>query len=159
MTLFVKFKKLSPDAIVPTKATQGAAAYDVYAPYNFPLVPGRQLMPLDLSIELPDGYEAKIEPRSGMSLRGLAVASRDNNPEGTVNVDADVMVGKIDSDYRGNIGVLLKSNEDLTWVIRKGTRIAQLTVYKVEDVEFREVWGEELNLTERGEGGFGSTGK
>lgn len=70
--------------------------------------------------------------------------------------NCDVIQGKIDSDYRGCLGVII-NNQDEEFIIPRGTRIAQLTFYKVEDVEFEEV--EELTQTERNDGGFGSTGK
>ncbi|WP_413532673.1 dUTP diphosphatase [Empedobacter brevis] len=103
----------------------------------------RRLIPTGLSIELPAGYEAQVRPRSGMALKhGLTCL---NSP------------GTIDADYRGEIGVILAnvSNESVT--INDGERIAQLVVAKHETVEWEEA--KDLNETERGAGGFGSTGK
>lgn len=68
----VKIKKLHPDAVIPTKATLGSACYDVYAPCNFEVRPGRSVMPLGLAIELPAGYAAEIRSRSGYSSKGFA---------------------------------------------------------------------------------------
>lgn len=154
----VKIKKLSPDAVIPAKATEGAAAYDVYTPKDFHVCVGRQIILLDIAIELPNGYEAKIEPRSGFSSKGISgfwnQAYYETKPNEMERFDADVISGKVDSDYRGNIGVIVKSN--CNFFIPKGTRLAQLTIYKVENAVFSEV--EELSASERADGGFGHTG-
>lgn len=149
----IKFKPLSELAIMPKKATQGAAAYDVYVPQNTTIRQGRQIVPLDFAMEIPYGYEAKIEPRSGYSSKGM---------EGIYEIDkqrrfdCDVIQGKIDSDYRGCVGVIVRNN-GVQFMIERGTRIAQLTIYKVEDAEFEIV--EDLSETKRGDGGYGSTNK
>ena len=149
----IKFKPLSELAIMPKKATQGAAAYDVYIPQNTTIRQGRQIVPLDFAMEIPYGYEAKIEPRSGYSSKGM---------EGIYEIDkqrrfdCDVIQGKIDSDYRGCVGVIVRNN-GVQFMIERGTRIAQLTIYKVEDAEFEIV--EDLSETKRGDGGYGSTNK
>lgn len=154
----IKFKALSELAFLPKKATEGAAAYDVYLPKNIIIKEGRQIIPLDFAIELPYGYEAKIEPRSGFSskgMEGLSVLSAfDGKSRGRFN--CDVLQGKIDSDYRGCVGVIV-NNQECEFSILRGTRIAQLTIYKVEDAEFEIV--EELTETKRGAGGYGSTNK
>ena len=103
----------------------------------------RQLIPTGLFIELPDGYEAQIRPRSGLAIKsGITVL---NSP------------GTIDADYRGEIKVILinLSNEDFT--IKSGERICQMVIAKHEKAEFVEV--NEISETERGAGGFGHTGK
>lgn len=148
----VKIVKLHSEAILPKRATSGSAAYDVYVPTDYTLKPGRQIIPLGIAIQLPYGYEAKIEPRSGFSSKGMQAQLAAT----TYRIDADVIQGKIDSDYTGEIGVIVKSFENKNYVIKQGTRIAQLTIYKVETANFREV--SELDCTERGQGGFGSTG-
>lgn len=152
LSIPVNMKKLHPDAIMPKKATSGSAAYDVYLPQEVTLQPGRQIIPLGLAIQLPSGYEAKIEPRSGYSVFGMEAKLADSH----YRVDADVIVGKIDSDYRGEIGVIVKANINRNYILDKGQRIAQLTIYKVETVSFEDA--SELGQTERGNGGFGHTG-
>lgn len=103
---------------------------------------GRALIPTGLQIALPQGYEARIQPRSGLALKqGITVL---NTP------------GCIDSDYRGDIGVILINHGTEPFVINQGDRIAQMIVSKVEQVTFDIVT--ELNETNRGSGGFGSTG-
>lgn len=154
----IKFKPLSELAFMPKKATEGSAAYDVYIPKNVIIRQGRQIVPLDFAIEIPYGYEAKIEPRSGFSskrMEGVSVlAAYDGKTVGRFN--CDVIQGKIDSDYRGCVGVIV-NNQDCEFSMIRGTRIAQLTIYKVEDAEFEVV--DELTETDRGDGGFGSTNK
>lgn len=150
--LFVKIKRLSEDAIIPRKATPGSVAYDVFVPRDTFVGFGRQIVPLDLAIELPVGYEAKIEPRSGYSSKGFSGMIADTE----YRLDADVIVGKIDSDYRGNIGVIIHSREPRRFKIHAGQRIAQLTIYKCETASFEEV--AVLSDSQRGDGGFGHSG-
>jgi dUTP pyrophosphatase len=103
----------------------------------------RKLLPTGLYIELPIGYEAQIRPRSGLALkRGLTVL---NTP------------GTIDADYRGEIGVIYDNISDSDYTIKAGDRIAQMWVERVE--RFKPVTVDILPATERGEGGFGSTGQ
>lgn len=148
----VKIKKLNRDAVIPKKATVGSAAYDVYLPREYKVYDGRNILPLDFAIELPIGYETKIEARSGFSAKGIEGMYIGSDE--VKRFDADVITGKVDADYRGNVGVIIYSKE--CFRIRKGTRIAQLTIYKVEDACFNEV--EELTETDRADGGFGHSG-
>ena len=108
------------------------------------IAPGeRALVPTGLAIELPSGYEAQIRPRSGLALKeGITVL---NSP------------GTIDADYRGEIGVLLINLGQRAFSVRRGARIAQLVVARVERVAV--VGAETLTMTARGPGGFGSTGR
>ena len=103
----------------------------------------RCLVPTGLSIALPEGYEAQVRPRSGLALKkGVTVL---NSP------------GTIDADYRGEIGVILVNLSDTEFVIEDGERIAQMVVARYEQVEWEAV--ETLSETERGEGGFGHSGR
>lgn len=131
---------------LPQYATSGSAGMDLRANIENPVLIkplDRKLIPTGLHIALPEGYEAQVRPRSGLALKkGITVL---NTP------------GTIDADYRGDIGVILVnlSNED--YVVQPGERIAQMIINKYEQVEFKLV--ETLDETERGEGGFGHTGK
>lgn len=153
----VKIKRLSEEAFIPQKATKGAVAYDLKVPRLTLVKTGRNIIPLDFAIELPDGYEFKIEPRSGFSSKGFEGHRLDGNgePYPAIRFDADVEVGKVDSDYRGNVGVIVNNHDIPFWVV-SGERIAQGTIYKTPDALFVEV--SELSETERGEGGYGHTG-
>lgn len=104
---------------------------------------GRALIPTGLHIKLPQGYEAQVRPRSGLALKsGISVL---NTP------------GTIDADYIGDIGIILINHSNSYFQVRQGDRIAQLVITKHETAEWNVV--EELEETERGEGGFGHTGK
>jgi len=148
----IKIKKLIPEAVIPEKATPGSAAYDVFCPVDIIIRNGRQVIKLGLAMEIPHGYEAKIEPRSGYSSKGFVATLADTESR----IDADVIVGKIDSDYRGEIGVIVKANIDRNYIVKAGQKIAQLTIYKVEEADFTKT--EDLIETERGDKGFGHSG-
>lgn len=132
----------------PAYATAGAAGFDLRANLNAPITlkPGeRKLIPTGLFMEIPLGYEGQVRPRSGLTLkRGLTVL---NSP------------GTVDSDYRGEVGVLLINHSSEDQIIEHAERVAQMVIAKHETVTFEEVATEEaLVSTERGSGGFGSTG-
>ena len=125
-------------------ATKGSAAMDLYANNDFPIYVRKgkvSLIPTGLHIELPMGYEAQVRGRSGLGLKGLCI------PNG---------LGTIDSDYRGDIGMILTNITDTPFKIEKGMRIGQLVICKHETVELDIV--HELSKTVRGNKGFGSTG-
>ena len=143
----IKIKKLSEDALLPMKATEGAACFDLYVPRETPIHAGRNVVPLDIAIELPKGTYAEIRPRSGFSAKGM------EDYHGCRR-DADVLHGCIDEDYRGNVGVIIRS-EDF-FVIAKGTRIAQMLICEYHQCELVE--SDDLTSTEREGNGFGSTG-
>lgn len=143
----VRIKRLSEDALIPLRATDGAACFDLYTPREVAIQKGRNLVDLDLAIELPAGTYAEIRPRSGFSAKGF------EDVHGC-RKDADVLHGCIDEDFRGNIKVIVKSED--YFVIAKGTRIAQMLIANYLPVELEEV--EELSSTDRGAGGIGSTG-
>ena len=130
---------------LPFYETVSSAGMDLRANIDSPILLkslDRKLIPTGLHIALPEGYEAQVRPRSGLAFKkGITVL---NTP------------GTIDPDYRGDVGVILVnlSNED--FVVQPGERIAQMIINKFEQAELIEV--ETLDETERGEGGFGSTG-
>lgn len=143
----VKIKILSNGRGLPVleKQTKGAACVDLYAAnYDKIVIPprGTRLIPTGFSIEVPYGYEAQIRSRSGLALKkGVFVG---NSP------------GTIDSDYRGEVSVILFNESPLPFCIERGDRMAQMTIKKIEEFEFEYV--DELSDTDRGNGGFGSTG-
>jgi dUTP pyrophosphatase len=130
----------------PQYATELSAGMDLKANTSEPITLGpleRALIPTGLYIALPEGTEAQIRPRSGLAAKhGISVI---NAP------------GTIDADYRGEIKVILVNLSNEAFTINPGERIAQMVVAKYEKVEWQEV--ETLSETERGEGGFGSTGR
>jgi dUTP pyrophosphatase len=139
----VEFKKLRFDAMLPVYSSGFAAGADLRSVEFYDIPPGQwRLVRTGLAIALPEGTEAQVRPRSGLALRyGVTVL---NAP------------GTIDSDYRGEIGALLINHGHGTFSITPGDRIAQLVIAHVTRAEFVEV--KNLPSTERGEGGFGSTG-
>lgn len=160
----VKIKRLHPDAITPRKSTPGSAGYDLYAPCDVTLKPGRGVIPLGLAIELPYGYEASIQSRSGHASKGMEIIvdnpvtkayNNSNECQYSIRVNIEVLTGVVDSDYRDEIAVIANNREGLQYTIRKGQKIAQMLLRKVEDAEWEEV--DELTPTGR-KGGFGSTG-
>ena len=130
---------------LPAPASAGSSGCDLRAAIDGERVlrPGeRLLVPTGLALEIPSGWEGQVRPRSGLALRhGI----------GMVNAP-----GTIDSDYRGEVGVLLINLGSEPFTLRRGDRIAQLVVARVESVEWDEV--QALSGSDRGEGGFGSTG-
>ncbi|WP_341710816.1 dUTP diphosphatase [Erythrobacter sp.] len=128
---------------LPTYATPGAAGMDVVAAEAVTIAPGaRHAVATGLSVAIPDGYEIQVRPRSGLALKhGITVP---NTP------------GTIDSDYRGELKVIMINHGTEDFAIARGDRIAQLVLAPVTQAIWKEV--EELDATQRGEGGFGSTG-
>lgn len=142
----VNIKRLDDKAVIPSYGSKNAAGADLYACLDAPLTiePGNtQLVPTGLAMELPEGYAGLIYARSGLaSKKGLAPANK---------------VGVIDSDYRGQVMVALHNHSNTAATIEHAERIAQLVVTPYIMSIFHEV--DELSITERGEGGFGSTGR
>lgn len=130
----------------PAYATEKSAGMDLKANIDEPVTLGpleRAMIPTGLFIALPDGTEAQVRPRSGLAAKhGISVL---NSP------------GTIDADYRGEVKVILVNLSNEPFVVNPGERIAQMVVARYENVEWNEV--ESLDETERGAGGFGSTGR
>lgn len=142
---------------MPAKSTGGSAAYDVCAARDYILTNGRNKVPLGFKMSFSPDWELLIDARSGFSVKGFeAYHVADIKFERPKRIDADVIQGKGDSDYRGEYNVIVKSNESEPYVIKAGTRIAQITFVPVGSADFDIV--EDLDKTDRGDGGFGSTG-
>ncbi len=147
MAVTVKIRRVGergPPLDLPRYHTPGAAGLDLLADEAVTLAPGeRRLVPTGIALEVPPGHEGQVRPRSGLALRyGV----------GMVNAP-----GTVDADYRGEVGVLLVNWGREAVQIARGDRIAQLVVAPVERAEL--VLVEKLGRTDRGGGGFGSTGK
>jgi dUTP pyrophosphatase len=142
MPLFIK--KLATDALLPIRKSEKAAGYDVYSNEAVTLPPlsasKSVLVSTGIAMTVPDGTYGQLAPRSGLSVKGIHVGA-----------------GVIDADYTGEVKVLLFNLTDKEITLEKHERIAQLIIKKIETPEVEEV--EELGVTERGEQGFGSTGK
>ena len=141
MTL--RFKRLSPDATLPEYAHPSDAGMDVRSVEDLTIpVGGRALVHTGLVMLLPAGYEAQVRPRSGLALKyGVTVL---NAP------------GTIDSGYRGEVGVILANFGDADFQVKKGDKIAQIVIAPVTQPQIEE--SDKIDETDRGAGGFGSTG-
>ena len=146
MTPRVEILKLRPDAVVPRYMSELAAGLDLVAALDAPVTidPGHRVaIATGLAFALPAGYEGQIRPRSGLALKhGVTLV---NSP------------GTLDADYRGELRVIVINHGHEPFVVKPGDRIAQLVIAPVTQAELVEV--AELSATERGAGGFGSTGR
>lgn len=144
--IYVKVKKLTDTAMMPTRGSLRAAGYDLYADTDKDIMifPGEVVeFFTGLAMEIPDGYFGAVYPRSGLATKlGLRLPN---------------CVGVIDSDYRGNIGIPLRNDSRRPVTVKAHERIAQIVVQPCPEVMLQEV--QELSETERGAAGFGSTGR
>jgi dUTP pyrophosphatase len=138
----LKIKRLRSNVKLPAFKSKGAACFDLYSP-TILVIPPRQAatIPLGIASEIPEGYEVVIRTRSGHAF----------------DFSLQVHLGTIDSDYRGEWMVKVFNHSSAPYVVREGERIAQGALREVPKVEIVEV--DELSKTERGTGGFGSTGR
>lgn len=139
--LKIKFKKLNPNAVMPKQGTAGAAGFDLTA-VSLKVTETTLKYDTGIAIEIPPGYVGLVFPRSSVCKTGLSLANS---------------VGVIDSDYRGSISFVFYKPMPCIVPYLPGDRIGQLVIVPIPEVEFVEV--EELSETERGSGGYGSTGK
>ena len=139
----LKIKKLNPDAILPSYAREGDAGLDLFAVKSLVIAPGTSaLVPTGIAIELPSGTEAQVRPRSGLALKHAITVL--NTP------------GTVDEGYRGEVGVILINHGTSAFNVHAGMKIAQMVVSP--RIQVAVVEAAELSDTERGGGGFGSTG-
>jgi len=142
--MHLRFKRLphGEGLPLPKYATPGAAGMDICSAVNVELHQGTYMVDTGFAVAVAEGYELQVRPRSGMASKGITIT---NSP------------GTIDSDYRGEIKVLLQNTTHKPFIIARGDRIAQLVFAAVPQPDVYEV--DELEETERGAGGFGSTGR
>ncbi len=141
----IKIKRLKNGAVIPTRGSEYAAGSDLYSAENDLYIEDRQTVMIGtgIAMEIPEGYVGLVYARSGLACKeGLAPANK---------------VGVIDSDYRGEIKVALYNQSGEKKLVKKGERIAQIVIAPFLTPQFTEV--SELDETDRGDGGFGSTGK
>ena len=142
MSLPIRVMKLSETATIPTRGSEFAAGWDLYASQEC-LVParGKAIVAIDIAVAIPIGYYGRVAPRSGMAWKK----------------HTDIGAGVIDADYRGPVGVVMFNHADEDLQIGVGDRIAQLVIEQISTAPLVEV--NSLDDTERGEGGYGSTGQ
>lgn len=144
----LRVRRITPDAVLPRRASPGSAGYDLYAAHDAEVAPHSwELIRLDLRMIIAEGHYGRIEPRPGMAVKHVHVCG-----------------GGVDSDHRGPVAVVLYNlSPSDTYMVRKGDRMAQLILERISTPEVEEIaseaeWEWECNRA-RGEGGFGSTGK
>jgi len=139
-TVNIKVEKLVEHAILPTYAHFGDAGADLYASESVQIAPNEtKIIPTGLKVEIPDGYEMQVRPRSGMSVK----------------TNTKVVFGTVDSGYRGEVGIMLTNYGQENYIVNAGDKIAQAIIAPTYHGNFLIV--DSLSETERGEGGFGST--
>ena len=141
----VKIKKLDPKVKIPEYKTKGSSGLDIKAFINKKIIikpKTSMLIPTGISLDIPEGCEIQIRPRSGLAAKS--------------NISVLNTPGTIDSDFRGEIKVILFNHGNADFFVNNGDRIAQIVLMPILKIKFEEV--DELNSTNRGEGGFGSTG-
>ena len=139
----LRVKKLNPEATIPRRGSDGAAGYDLYSTDSALILPGRRaVIGTGIAVEIPSGVYARVAPRSGLAVKnGIQIGA-----------------GVVDSDYRGEVKVVVFNQDNKTpYMIKPGYRIAQLILEKCLTPEVEEI--EEVTETNRGEDGFGSTGQ
>ncbi|XP_061607601.1 deoxyuridine 5'-triphosphate nucleotidohydrolase, mitochondrial isoform X2 [Phyllopteryx taeniolatus] len=137
----LRFAKLSEHATTPTRGSSKAAGYDLYSAYDYSIDPmDKAIVKTDIQIAVPHGCYGRVAPRSGLTVKHFI----------------DVGAGVVDEDYRGNVGIVLFNFSKQTFEVKKGDRVAQLVCERITYPELVEQ--ETLDDTERGAGGFGSTG-
>ncbi|KAL6479580.1 hypothetical protein MHYP_G00130130 [Metynnis hypsauchen] len=138
----LRFAKLTENATTPSRGSSKAAGYDLYSAYDYSIGPmDKAIVKTDIQIAVPPGFYGRVAPRSGLAAKHFI----------------DVGAGVVDEDYRGNVGVVLFNFGKETFEVKKGDRVAQLVCEKICYPDLVEL--ETLDETERGSGGFGSTGR
>jgi len=138
---FLNFKKLDPRATLPTRGSRASAGLDLYSIEAVSLDPGqRAIARTGLAVAIPEGFYGRVAPRSGLATK----------------MGIDVLAGVIDADYRGEIGCLLYNAGQERVELEAGSKVCQLIIERI--ISPPAAWAEELDDTERGGGGFGSTG-
>ena len=142
MSAPIRVKKLSDTATIPTRGSEVAAGWDLYASQEL-VVParGKAIITTDIAIAVPVGFYGRVAPRSGIAWKK----------------HTDIGAGVIDADYRGPVGVVMFNHSDEDLQIEVGDRVAQLVIEQISMAPLTEV--DSLDDTERGEGGYGSTGR
>jgi len=144
--VLVKFARTDPNAKIPTKGSEFAAGWDIYS-LEETEIKFRSSVRLrtGLHVAIPQGFEGQVRARSSLGSKGLILPHS---------------IGTIDSDYRGELFILMTwIGEGESYLVKSGERIAQLVIAPIPEVKFSEVKIDDLGKTERGEGGFGSTGR
>ena len=158
----IKVKKLHEEAVVPVFAHPTDSGADLYTCEDLQLSPnGKGIAKTGIAVQLPEGFGATIRNKSGNSINGVNCKVFMQSLTGSfdeivMKIDIQVLLGTIDNGYRGELGIMVKNNSSFHVTIPKGTKLAQLVLEKIYQEQFEVV--ENLDESDRGEDGFGSTG-
>lgn len=152
----IKVKKLLKDAVVPRYAHDTDTGFDLFTAEELTLEPhGKGIARTGLAFSMPFGWGIMVRNKSGITTKGAPIKTTIDTSTGE-RADVTIYMGTVDSSYRGEIGIMIKNEEDFEITIPKHLKLAQGVIEKIYRAEFTET--EELDETERGTGGYGSTG-
>ena len=153
----MKVKKVHPDEIIPEFAHDTDTGADLFTCEDLILLPKEKgIAKTGLIFDIPQGWGFQIRNKSGNTIKGVPVKVVRGKEVLDIRADITVYLGTVDQGYRNEVGIMVKNEEDFPVIIPKGTKLAQMVLEKVQQCTFTEV--EEVSETERGLGGFGSTG-
>jgi dUTP pyrophosphatase len=153
----IKIKKIHPNAVIPDFAHPTDTGADLYTVEDTILMPKEKaIIRTGLIFDLPEGWGFQVRNKSGNTVKGVPVKVVRGSEVLDIRADITVYLGTVDQGYRNEVGIMVKNEEDFPVIIPKGTKLAQMVLEKVQQCTFTEV--EEVSETERGLGGFGSTG-
>lgn len=153
----MKVKKVHPDAIIPEFAHDTDTGADLFTCEDLILLPKEKgIAKTGLIFDIPQGWGFQIRNKSGNTVKGVPVKVVRGNEVLDIRADITVYLGTVDQGYRNEVGIMVKNEEDFPVIIPKGVKLAQMVLEQIHQCEFEEV--DEVSETERGLGGFGSTG-
>ena len=153
----MKVKKIHPDAIMPEFAHDTDTGADLFTCEDLILLPKEKgIAKTGLIFDIPQGWGFQIRNKSGNTVKGVPVKVVRGNEVLDIRADITVYLGTVDQGYRNEVGIMVKNEEDFPVIIPKGVKLAQMVLEQIHQCEFEEV--DEVSETERGLGGFGSTG-
>ena len=153
----MKVKKVHPDAIIPEFAHDTDTGADLFTCEDLILLPKEKgIAKTGLIFDIPQGWGFQIRNKSGNTVKGVPVKVVRGNEVLDIRADITVYLGTVDQGYRNEVGIMVKNEEDFPVIIPKGVKLAQMVLEQIHQCKFEEV--DEVSETERGLGGFGSTG-
>jgi dUTP pyrophosphatase len=153
----IKIKKIHPNAVIPDFAHPTDTGADLYTVEDTILMPKEKaIIRTGLIFDLPEGWGFQVRNKSGNTVKGIPVEIIEDAEKKIVRADITVYLGTVDQGYRNELGIMVKNEEDFPVIIAEGTKLAQMVLEQIHQCTFTEV--EDVSKTERGLGGFGSTG-
>ena len=153
----IKIKKIHPNAVIPDFAHPTDTGADLYTVEDTILMPKEKaIIRTGLIFDLPEGWGFQVRNKSGNTVKGVPVKIIEDAEKKIIRADITVYLGTVDQGYRNELGIMVKNEEDFPVIITEGTKLAQMVLEQIHQCTFTEV--EDVSETERGLGGFGSTG-